>query len=52
MIGIKLYILLQADIEAEVGEVILGKNGGRKTATEVTLFKSLGNNFCEKSEYI
>ncbi|XP_063444260.1 ketimine reductase mu-crystallin-like isoform X2 [Mytilus trossulus] len=35
-------ILSKADIEAEVGEVILGKNGGRRTATEVTLFKSLG----------
>lgn len=35
-------ILAKAEIEAELGEVIIGTNSGRKTPTEVTLFKSLG----------
>src|SRR6267378_3346116 len=29
-------------IQAELGEVIIGKNPGRRTPTELTLFKSLG----------
>jgi ornithine cyclodeaminase/alanine dehydrogenase-like protein (mu-crystallin family) len=29
-------------VQAELGEVIIGKNPGRRSATEVTLFKSLG----------
>ena len=29
-------------VEAELGEVIIGKNGGRRSPTELTLFKSLG----------
>lgn len=29
-------------IQAELGEVLLGQNGGRRTPDEITLFKSLG----------
>lgn len=34
--------LRSADIQAELGEVILGMHPGRRSGDEITLFKSLG----------
>jgi ornithine cyclodeaminase/alanine dehydrogenase-like protein (mu-crystallin family) len=43
IIPLKKGLLRQADIQAELGEVIAGKKPGRRDDQEITYFKSVGN---------
>jgi ornithine cyclodeaminase len=36
-------VITEADIHAELGEIVLGTKPGRETSQEVTLFKAVGN---------
>jgi ornithine cyclodeaminase len=43
IIPLKKGLIGQADIQAELGEVIAGKDPGRRNPQEITYFKSVGN---------
>ncbi|MFP3513672.1 ornithine cyclodeaminase family protein, partial [Peribacillus sp. SIMBA_075] len=41
-VPIKKGVITESDIAAEIGNVILGRAAGRKTAEEITIFDSTG----------
>lgn len=43
IIPLKQGLITEEDIHAELGEIVAGMKSGRQSATEVTLFKSVGN---------
>ncbi|MCO6512058.1 MAG: hypothetical protein J5I65_14835 [Aridibacter famidurans] len=36
-------LIVESDINCEIGEIVLGKKGGRESEEEITFFKSVGN---------
>ncbi|MCC6297767.1 MAG: hypothetical protein IT314_00600 [Anaerolineales bacterium] len=41
--ALKAGLITEANIHAELGEIVLGKKSGRQTDDEITFFKSVGN---------
>jgi ornithine cyclodeaminase/alanine dehydrogenase-like protein (mu-crystallin family) len=42
LVPMRLGLLSEADIHAELGEIVLGMKPGRQAADEITFFKSVG----------
>jgi ornithine cyclodeaminase len=43
IIPLKKGVISEADIHAELGEIVLGRRAGRESEEEITIFKSVGN---------